>query len=193
MAAPPEGQELGDLGSAELVHEVEIDGDVRGSDDEGPADEPEGASRDHFNQRWSAGKASLFRTAQRFINRMTKDTKESRGHMPHGKVALPEMLLIITSPAGNVEVMKSAMYDNGEFQLMFLVRLSGVHAPSVTLQLDSCHPMQRPPQDSSSSSTSTRSICTRPSLYPTQRMGSESPMRSMPTTTQIPRRGCQSN
>ena len=70
---------------------------------------------------------------------MTKDAKDSRGGMPHGKVALPEMLVIITSPAGLVETFKSDIYNNGEVHLVLLVRLACVHLPALT-PLTDLHP-----------------------------------------------------
>jgi hypothetical protein len=51
MAAPSGGQELDNLDAAALLEAGQIDGDAVGGDEEGPADEPQAASRDHFNQR----------------------------------------------------------------------------------------------------------------------------------------------
>ena len=162
MAPPPASQEVEDLGAGEPLEGAANGGDVLGSDEVGPADEPQAASRNNFDQRWSANKAGLFKTANRFIDRMTKDAKHSRGDMPYGKVALPEMLLIITSPAGRTEIMKTDIYDNSELSLMIVVRL-GVLIPTATLLKPlSCNLMQRAPNDSSTSCTSTRPISKRP-------------------------------
>ena len=133
MAPPPASQEVEDLGAGEPLEGAANGGDVLGSDEGGPADEPQAASKDNFDQRWSANKAGLFKTANRFIDRMTKDAKQSRGDMPYGKVALPEMLLIITSPAGRMKIMKTDMYDNGELSLAIVVRL-GVYVPTESTQ-----------------------------------------------------------
>ena len=93
MAAPLGSQELEDVDPVEVPEGAGVDDEALGSDEEGPADEPQAASRDTFNQRWSKGKATPFKGASRFIPSMTTDAKRSRSGVPHGKVNLPEMIM----------------------------------------------------------------------------------------------------
>lgn len=69
-----------------------------------------------FSKLFSARKTTLAGQFTRFMADTTKLCKEMRGHLPHGKVLLPEGLQVIVSPDGNIDMQFSSMFTDGEMR-----------------------------------------------------------------------------